>query len=739
MDLQILGDKCQEYFTNLNETSYLEDHPLIALLDKYDREHPNLSSYKLKAAQYDILSENCELIVFEESPFYFINNISPKPGKYLGAATWLSKRNLHIYKDANPEVWRKFKKQQELWLFLCCGPYTDNVHFTVGMENLVKRGLEYYYLKILDAKKTAEGEELDFLLAAEHGLLAVKRISERFADIAREKLKTLKNELHRKNMQMLIEAAERSPWKAPQTFFEGLNACWIGKNVLGAMEGVGNATLGRVDYILYDLYKADLESGRLTKDEAYGLIKQFVLFGDRQYDKNETVSKGADQEEEMGFALGGCDPDGRPVFNELTEMFIKAHTELHCIYPKIHARFGTDSPEEYLKLIASEFASGRSVIGLSCDDGIIPGLLRVGKTLPDARNYETVGCWENKIPTKESMPGGNYVYALRVLEQSVYGPEAEYVDAGFECTPLDEAKNAEDVYRILRDNLVGLIKWRCEAIGKYGRLAPKANPLCLSSALMDGCIEKRKDYTAGGGTYNENSCDLAGFANYVDAILAIRELCFERGEISLKEYLDAVRSNWEGYDELLMKVRSCPHFGDNCEKSKETARRLHGDIVSALEKIESERGGKFFLNYYVYREYFRMAKEMRATPDGRRDGEYFAQGIGVARCHTKDAFTDVVQSAYCFDAASYGTSSLDLQLPYGKTHPEHIVMLLKTLAHIGAKHIQINCVSPEELIKAQKNPENYQDLIVRVTGFSAKFVSLSEEFQNELISRRIYQ
>jgi formate C-acetyltransferase len=252
---------------------------------------------------------------------------------------------------------------------------------------------------------------------------------------------------------------------------------------------------------------------------------------------------------------------------------------------------------------------------------------------------------------------------------------------------------------------------------------------------MDGCIEKRRDYTAGGGTYNENSCDLAGFANYVDAILAIKELCFERREISLKEYLDAVRSNWEGYDELLMKVRSCPHFGDNCEKSKETARRLHGDIVSALEKIETERGGKFFLNYYVYREYFRMAKEIRATPDGRRDGDYFAQGIGVARCHTKDSLTDVVQSAYCFDAESYGTSSLDLQLPYGKTSPEHIVMLLKTLAHIGVKHIQINCVSPEELIKAQKNPENYQDLIVRVTGFSAKFVALSEEFQNELISR----
>ena len=220
--------------------------------------------------------------------------------------------------------------------------------------------------------------------------------------------------------------------------------------------------------------------------------------------------------------------------------------------------------------------------------------------------------------------------------------------------------------------------------------------------------------------------------------MAINTLCFEKKELSLKEYLDAVRANWVGHEDLLAKVRACPHFGDNGKESVAAARRLHNDLCSVLDKIETERGGKFFLNYYVYREYFRMAKEMRATPDGRRDGEYFAQGIGPARHRAKDSLTDTVQSAYCFDAESYGTSSLDLQLPYGKAHPEHVEMLLTTLAALGAKHVQINCVSAEELKQAQRDPENHGDLIVRVTGFSAKFVSLSEEFQNELISRRSY-
>ena len=122
---------------------------------------------------------------------------------------------------------------------------------------------------------------------------------------------------------MLITAAERAPWEAPQTFLEGLNTCWFCRNVMGAMDGIGNSTLGRVDYILYDLYCADVENGRLSKEEAYALVKQFMLLGDMQYDKNTTVEGENDHELEMGICLGGCDSEGNPVYNDLTEMFLR--------------------------------------------------------------------------------------------------------------------------------------------------------------------------------------------------------------------------------------------------------------------------------------------------------------------------------------------------------------------------------------------------------------------------------
>lgn len=747
-----LSKKCCDYFKQLKKDCYGEGNPLWELLDKYDAEHPGLNAFELKGAQYEILAENIELKVFEESPYYFINNITWCPGLLEGSnAAWLMERNVHIFRDADPETSRKFGKQEELKLFLCCGPYVDTVHYTVPIGNLVKYGMKHYYEAAEAAKEGATKDEIDFLTCAQRGLLSAKRICDRYVEVAKQKLEELKNSkplgqaqeqmnaVLCKNMEMLIAAASHAPWEAASTFFEGLNACWFGRNVLGAIDGIGNSTLGRVDYILYDLYQADLAAGRLTREEAYELVKQFMLLGDMQYDKDTQVCGENDHELEMGICIGGCDPQGNPVYNELTSMFIKAHHEVRGIFPKIHARFGSNSPEEYLQELAAEYACGRSTIGLSCDDGIIPALVHAGKTLEDARSYETVGCWENKVSNKESLAGGNYVYAVRVLEQSVHGPEPEFIEAGCEFVSLDEAETFEDVYRILTDNLTGVIKFRCESIGKYGKLAYLVNPLCVTSILMDGCLENKKDYTQGGAVYNPNSCDVAGFANYVDAMLAIKKLCFDDKEISLKDFLHAVRNNWEGEEELLYKVRHCPHFGDNTAKSMEIANRLHDDLYQSLKGIENEHGGEFFLNYYVYREFFREVAHLKATPDGRRDGDMYAQGIGPSKYHPADAMSDVVQSVCGLDTEKCVTSSLDIQLPFGKINKEQLALLLRIFATSKVIHLQLNCVSVEDLKEAQKRPEDFQDLIVRVTGFSAKFVSLSEQFQNEIIQRHVYE
>ena len=235
-----------------------------------------------------------------------------------------------------------------------------------------------------------------------------------------------------------------------------------------------------------------------------------------------------------------------------------------------------------------------------------------------------------------------------------------------------------------------------------------------------------------------STCDVAGFANYVVAMLAIKTLCFDKKIITLKEYLEVVRNNWEGNEELLYKVRHCPHYCDNTEESNALSNRLHNDLYRALDGIENEHGGSFILNYYAYREFILMAKDIRATPDGRRNGEMFAQGIGPSKYHKADSLADVVESICNLDREKFTVGALDIVLPFGKTTNEQVVMMLKAFAKEGIKYLQINCVSADDLKEARKHPEQYQHLVVRVTGFSAKFVSLSPEFQEEIMKRYTY-
>lgn len=741
--MESLRKKARAYYAEMEQMYRVEcgkNNPLSPLMDEYDAAHPGLDAFELKAALYEVFAENIETMVFEETPFYFINNMCFRDGvQHWNSAGWLHRRNQHIYQEADPEAWRKFTGQQALRVFLCCGPYADTQHFCFPVQNVVFNGLKKYYDDIEAAKDGATEEELKFLNAGQRGLLAAKRVCERYVEAAKAKLVQLEDPVLRANMELLIESASSAPWNAPKTFFEGLNACWFCRNVLGTIDAIGNAHLGRVDYILWELYQKDLAEGRITREQAYEWIKQFVLLGDMQYDKDSIVEGAADHEMEMGICIGGCDPEGKPVYNELTSMFIRAHREMHCVYPKIHARFASDSPKEYLEELAQEFVNSRSVIGLSNDDSIIPALLKSGKSLVDARNYTTNGCWGIKVDSRESAGGGNYFHLITLLEQAVYGPEPEYIDVGLECEPLENASSFEDVYRVLARNAQKAMRWRCETLGKYGKLATKVNPLCLSSVLMDGCIESRKDYTQGGAIYNISTCDPTGFANYVDAMLAIKTLCFKEKKLSLYEFLEAVRSNWEGQEELLHEVRNCPHFGDQSQESLELSERLHCDLYDALQGIENEHGGEFIMNYYVYREFIMMGKKVRATPDGRRNGEMFALGIGVSKYHPGDPLTAVAQSVGNLDATKSVTSSLDVQLPLGGMTKEKLGMILHALAAAQVKHLQLNCVSIDELRDAQKHPEKYQDLIVRICGFSAKFVSLAPMFQEEVIGRYQYQ
>jgi formate C-acetyltransferase len=479
----------------------------------------------------------------------------------------------------------------------------------------------------------------------------------------------------------------------------------------------------------------------MTKDEAFDLIKRFIVIGDSHYNKDTIVSGSSDHELEMGFVLGGCDSKGNEVFNDLTILFLQAHREVKAIYPKIHARYGSYSSKEYLDEINKDYLSGRSVMALSNDDSILPGLLRAGKTLEDARGYISNGCWSTIVEGKETCSGGNYFHMLKIMELSVYGTEDKHKKAGITIDTLDGCKNFEEVYNRTLNNMLRLLRQRCTLIGKYGRIGVNVNPSPLFSSFMEGCLEKRKDLMDGGAKYNPNDFSPTGFANIIDGLLAIKKICFDEntGEIiPLDDFLTVIRTNWKENEALLRRVHRCTHFGDQGEESTALARRFHNDLYDNTRDLVNDRGGSFDMSYQVYREFEMMAKDIRATPDGRRKGDYFALGIGPSRYHDTDPLPALVQSIGALDKTKCTNSSIDIVLPAGRISLDNMYNIERAFALGGLKHIQINCVNAEEIQDARIHPELHQDLVVRVCGFSAKFVSLCPDFQEEFIRRYVY-
>lgn len=732
------GDNGGRVCTNRERLDMIEK--LKKDMEEFAIAHPNASAYILRGKIYDLIAGYFQPVIFRHSPFYA--ELGGNGGwNQSGPGRWLLDHNYHLFPEADPVAWQRFREQGSgvQRYFLCCGPYFDASHNSPPLSNILNKGFKGIYEEALAAlTKCQTPEETEFVECAIKGLLSVKQILELYAETAGVRLNTVKGEEHR-FMTMIAEHAGNAPWNPPETFYEGLNALWFVREIMGEMDGLMTNSLGRPDYLLIDLYRRDLDAGRITREEAYDLICRFLLHGDCLYDRDVTVTGYGDHENEIVFTLGGCDRNGNEVFNELTRMFLQAHRELNLIYPKPHCRFSAHSDPEYLKLIAEDILSGRGVYSLLNDDCIVAALQKDGKTLEDAREYSCTGCWDLVVDSREDNAGGNYFSLARIMEATIHDDDETIRRAGVTMRRIDDAGNFDEVYDVVLKNTLGVLRGMMEMEGKYGQLWSKAAPGPLNSACSLDCLEKRKDFTAGGQRYNPHAVSLCFFANFLDSLLAIKTLCFERNLCTLPELLTAVRHNWAGAEELRQQVLRAPHWGDSSPETSELARRLFEDIYGATRDIRNERGGYYQLGFWIYREFRLWGEKMKALPDGRYDGDYLAQSLNPSHFRNDQDVTTVLQSLSRIDLTKCaGNSVVNLVLDKTGMTTEVIDALLRGFACLNLQLLQLNCTSREELLDAQKHPEQHQNLIVRICGFSAKFTALSREWQNEVIARRKY-
>lgn len=262
----------------------------------------SMTSYQAKAMQYHTIADMFEPILFRNLPFYYeMGTMVSKcdgAGSYRGhlhPGGWVARKNGHLFIDQNPEAWERFDPLREEHL-INLGPYCDAIHhFTFNYRPVFVCGLKGIYEKALQLSETAQtSEERDFLNGVCQGLLAVKKIAEKFAVAAEDKLKMAEREEERQNLTLIRDTAMKTPWNKPETLYEALNCYAFFRKIVGALEGVGPNTFGRVDMDLYPFYDADIKSGRITKEEAYELIVKFLLIWDCHYDHDMKMEGYAD-------------------------------------------------------------------------------------------------------------------------------------------------------------------------------------------------------------------------------------------------------------------------------------------------------------------------------------------------------------------------------------------------------------------------------------------------------------
>lgn len=709
-------------------------------MDKNYKE--GMSVFQMKSLQYRIISEHIDTVIFENCPFFYSTATMTGRNLYSPTARWTYDKNEHLFWEQDEELTRRVNAQKEELLYYICGPFNDaRVHFGFYFRPILEGGLKSIYETAEKQKADATEDEKIFLNTVCDGLLTIKKIAEKFSNHAERLSREAKNEKLKKHYAEISDMASHIPWEKPRTFREALNVYLLMKEMIEALDGIGSNSFGRLDLDLYRFYEQDIKNGILTEETAYDLICQFLLCSDCRYDHDMKMVGGGDHEMENTYVIGGCDSNGAPVYNELTKLFIRATVEEKIIYPKMMCRYSSESPKEYLDSINKAIISGVSVMMYQNDEAVIASLHHEGRPLEECRDYIVSGCWDVLCNGVKKIDSAVYFNMLKPFEYSIHKLYDKMEKVGIEFLPLDDADSFEDVYRITIENIRRLMEERIRVTHEGGQIWNKVNVLPIYSSTLKNCLENRKDFTEGGAKYHDEKLSCFGLPDIVDSLLAIKTLCFDTKKYTLTELLDAVRNNWEGSEEMRIEAIRCHGWGDGNKDSCELAARFHRDLCEMASNIKNTTyGGKIFIGHVTYTEIRFWGERTLATPNGRKSGEYFAQGLTPSRLKKIPYASSVIESMASIDPATIpGNSVTNIILPAGKTDLGACEALLRAGAKTSMQSLQLNCFSKEQLLDAQKHPERYPDLIVRVTGFSAKFTSLSPQWQNEVLTRNFYE
>ncbi len=627
------------------------------------------------------------------------------------------------------------------------GRCTDTqAHIVLGHKNVLRLGFSGIREQARTRMEHARDDgERAFLESVEIVCDAMRAFSERFAALARTEASAVADPERRAELEGIADACSRVPWLPPRTFAEAVQSMWFTQNAAIISYGAGSGiTPGRVDQLLFPYFEADLASGALTRAHALRLLEELIV----KLNNNVVIwpNLGGAKLNHLGsdvenITLGGVDAHGNDATNELTHLFIEALANTN-LATTASFRVSQKSPREFVRQVVAIHRRSNSPAFLN-DETAIAALVRDGYALEDARQYCLVGCVEpSGNGDTYGATGGSKVYFPTALDmvfnrgRTTFFGNRDGVDTG----DPSQMASFDEVLAAFYRQLDSLVEWVTEATNLRDAIWAERFHNPLISSTIDGCIDNAKDMTAGGARYNFGAVGGGGLGTVVDSLAAIRKFVFEDRVVTMAELGEALATDFRGREALRQRLSSGPRFGNDLDEVDSLARELVARFCAKVRSRKTACGGHYKASLISYGLNVYEGALEPATPDGRRAGEPLSNSMSPSNGAERRGPTAALSSLARIDhtAIGYG-NSVNMRLPVGLLATEKGVdsaaHLVRAYFDKGGFHLQFNTADSATLRAAQRTPDAYADLIVRVSGYSAYFTRLGRRIQDDIIGR----
>ena len=650
-------------------------------------------------------------------------------------------------------------------------------HLVMDYEKILKEGFDGMIsrakagIAALSKRDADYAEKKDFYQAVIICHEAAKKYIERYADLAEAMAEEIPEDLdgtrarRRRELLQMAENCRQVAGGPAKTFWQALQLFNFATTLTQIESNGHSISYGRMDQWLYPYYVADVKSGKICPAFAQELLEvTFVKMNNPCKIRDGGTAK---VRQGRGFGgecltIGGVDSMGRDVTNDLTMMMLDAsvHTRMMC--PWLLVRMHENTPYELKVKTVECIRAGYGHPKIFNDASAIKAMQRKGMTLEEARDYAVVGCVEPSLPGREyGWHDGSYINTVKFMEMVLNGGRC--LDCGPHCSRWEKCgalgehlgpdtgslENYESFREVL-DSVDKQFEYWCDQMCGTMNIVDRAHrnrkPLPYVSAFFDGCLEDGIDISAGGTVYNGIGPQASGLATCADSLAAIKQLVFEEKKYTGAQLLQALKDNWEGHEVLYSLVNSSKvhHYGNDDDYADELFKFMFECYCRHLSGRKTIRGGQYTPGVYSVSANVGMGLNTNASLDGRKAGEAISDNMGPV--HTDGGSHDLkgpIAIAHSISKVDHSLATngtlLNLKFPQdavaGKEGRDNLISFIDEYLAGGPMHVQFNIMSSETMKAAQKDPDSYRDMLVRVAGYSAYFVELGKALQKDLIQR----